>query len=108
MKLGLIFILLISQTVLAQGKPKVLVLDPDMDSKELDSTFEVQRPSDFTALPKKEDRDLLFEGNKKIAKFDELKKDILYVDLRTKSVEEVKKKYPELNEQEIKFLKGKF
>lgn len=97
----LFLLLLLSTTALAQ-KANVLIVDPDVDSSGLEKDYNVQKPSQHYALPDKESRDEVFKGIKAVEKYDELKKDILFVDLKNKAPAEIMKKYPELSKSDIK------
>ena len=103
MKFLSLFLLLISVSAFAQ-KANVLIVDPDVDATELEKDFNVQRPAQAYALPDKEERDLVFRGIKSIAGYDELKKDILFMDLKKKAPADLMKKYPELSKQDIKTM----
>jgi hypothetical protein len=81
-------------------------MDPDFVTPSLDSKYQVERKShEAHALPDKEQRDQLFQGIQAIDQFDQLKKDILFMDLKRKSVSELQQKYPELTRQQLKSLK---
>jgi hypothetical protein len=101
MKLCLFLLFLISFSAIAQ-KANVLIVDPDVDSKSLENGYNVQKPSQAYSLPDKEARDEVLKNIKSVQNYDELKKDILYMDLKSKSPAELMKKYPELSKQDIK------
>lgn len=105
MKHFLLFILLLPTLAFAQQKPKVLIVDPDLDSAPLEKEFSIQKPAQHYALPDKDQRDLVVSGIKSVEKFDELKKDILYMDLKSLKEEDVRKKYPELSPMDIRKMK---
>lgn len=89
-------------------KAQLLVIDPDIDSSELEENFNVQRGSTFkSSIPEKSDRDAVLKAVPKTQEWDELEKDIFYMDLGRKSVEELKKQYPSLSLKEIKILKDR-
>lgn len=91
----------------AQRRANVVILDPEIEGTELQNEFNVQRPSEFTSLPDKEERDLVFQGVKSVASFDELKKDILYMDLANKKPAELFAKYPEISKAEFSLMMKK-
>lgn len=108
----IIFLLFsINLTVYAQpkhGKAKVLIVDEDIDPTELakDYTIEKAEPSNL-GLPDLKARDRSFKGIQFPENWDDLKKDIFYLELKSKSLEDLIKKYPDLKESDIKILKGK-
>lgn len=99
--------ILTSTSLLAQGRPNVLLVDPDIEVEDLHQRYNIHRPRLVNTLPNKEVRDELLDGVSATAKWDELKKDIFYMDLRSKELPLLRKKYPELNEQTLKQLKEK-
>lgn len=104
----LIFLLLsflLSYSVYAQ-KAQVLILDENIDSRALERNFQVHRGSTHkSSLPDKAMRDELFQGLKEIQAWEEFKKDLFYMDLKKKPLNELKNKYPEFHEQKLKSLK---
>lgn len=108
-----ILVFLISTSIHAQtqsGKARVLVIDKNTDTTELEKKYVVEKPapSNFV-VPDLNERDKFFEGIKFPDNWDDLKKDMFYIELKSKSksVEDLIKKYPELKESDIKNLKGK-
>lgn len=98
---------LITSLAYAQ-KAQVLLIDEDIDGKELEQNFNVHKGSTHvSSIPPKAIRDEVLKGVKPAEKWDELQKDIFYMELKSKSVKELKKKYPELSEKELQFLKDK-
>lgn len=106
MKLFIGPLLILMSSAYAQ-KAKVLIVDPDIETKELEKNFEVQRPSHPYSLPSKQKRDEVFEGIESLKNYDELKKDILFMDLKSKSIKEIKAKYPDLSPQDLKIIMGR-
>ena len=103
----LLFIMLFSSTI-SWAQVKVQIVDPDVDSSTLEKDFEVSRKStQANSLPSKETRDEIFIGIKSVKKWDELKKDIFYMDLKSKSLSELAIKYPEIADRDLKILKAK-
>lgn len=100
------FLFLVSFTSLAQVQ--VQVVDENIDSSSLEGQYQVQREHKKSGnIPVKELRDEVLKDVKQAQKWDELKKDIFFMDLERKSIPELVKKYPELKESELKFLKDK-
>ena len=107
MKTLSLFLLLLSLPLLAQ-MPHVTILDPNIDSEELKKNFHVNRGSTHeSSLPDKQVRDNLLAESKATSKWDELKKDIFFMDLKRKALPELKKKYPEFSITEIENLQRK-
>lgn len=108
MKLLLSLFLLCSyQSVMAQ-KAEVLLLDEDIDGKELERNFNVHRGSTHvSSLPDRDAREMTLAEIPELKNWDELKKDIFFMDLKSKSLSQLKKKYPELKTKDLKFLKEK-
>lgn len=101
-----LYLLLFSSFAHAQ-KAKVILIDEHIDGSSLQKNFDVQKNSHESSIPKKEIRDEVLKGVKASEKWDELQKDIFYMDLKSKSVKELKKKYPAISEKELTFLKDK-
>lgn len=105
------FILLISITLPAFAQePKAVLLDEGATSDELDKTHEVQKPAPpGNILPGRSEREQFFAENWKdgLKDYDELEKDLLYMDLKSKTILELKKKYPEFTARELEELKTK-
>jgi hypothetical protein len=100
-------VFLFTSTSFAQ-KAHVTILDPNIDGKPLEGHFNVHRGSTYKkSLPSRELRDEVLSGVPKIQNWEELKKDILFMDLESKSIKELHKKYPELSEKELKGLKDR-
>ena len=95
--------LMVSFSAFAQ-KANVIFIDPDMETKELEN-FNIQKNTHESSIPDRDDREALLNQNSKTQNWDELKKDIFYMDLARKSVSELHKKYPELSTKELKQLK---
>jgi hypothetical protein len=91
-------------------EPKAILLDEGATSAELDKNHDVQtaRPP-RNILPAKAERDQFFAANWKdgLKDYDELEKDLLYMDLKSKTILELKSKYPELTARELEELKTK-
>ena len=108
MKNLILFLSLSSITLIAFAqKANLTVVDPYMDATPLENEFNVNRPNNPNSLPSKDERDIFLQKlTKKISQWDELKKDIFYMELKSKSISELQTKYPELSAKELKELKG--
>jgi len=91
-----------------QGGPKILLTDPEADTTELEKSYTVEKaaPPPF-AMPDLNERDRFFEGVIFPESWDELKKDIFFMELKSKTFEDLVKKYPDLKKSDIHKLKGK-
>ena len=98
-----ISMLMVSLSAFAQ-KAQLIVIDPDIETRELEN-FNIQKNTHESSIPDRDERELLLNQVAKTKDWDELKKDIFYMDLARKSVSELQKKYPELSAKEIKLLK---
>ena len=104
----LIFALL-STSVFAE-EPKAVLLEEGAESPILDKNHNIQKPvSPRNILPARAEREQFFADNWKegLKDYDELEKDLLYMDLKSKTILELKKKYPELSPKELEELKTK-
>jgi Vitamin D binding protein, domain III len=87
-------------------KAELVILNPDIETKELEKVYLIQRPIHFNSLPDKVMRDEVMVGIESVKDYDELKKDILFMDLKSKLPEALKKKYPDISTAELtKMLK---
>lgn len=107
MKLFLLPLLLLFTFGAFAQKAKVLIVDPDIETVELEKDFEIQRPAHRYALPDKKVRDEVFEGLESVKRYDELKKDILFMDVQSKSIQELKEKYPDIPASDLKIIMGR-
>ncbi len=107
MKTLLIVILCFSYATLAQVQ--VQVVDPEVDTSELQQKgYQVTRgENEFSSLPDKTKRDSLLEGLAVAKDWDELQKDIFYMDLKSKTLDQLEKKYPDISKDRLKQLKVK-
>lgn len=104
------FALLVFSFSVMAGEPKAILLDKDATSAELEKTHNVQKPiPSKTGLPSRAEREQFFADNWKdgLKDYDELEKDLLYMDLKSKTILELKQKYPELSAKELEELKTK-
>lgn len=102
----LTLLLLLSFPALSQIN--IQVIDPDIDASDFEKDYRVkQEAEEFSSLPEIEKRDHVVKSVKASATWDELKKDIFYMDLKSKSLPDLVKKYPEVSQQQLKKLKGK-
>lgn len=103
-----LFVLILIAPLAHAQKAKVLLIDKDIDEKELQQNFDVQKGSTHeSSIPDKNVRDHFLKSVKATSKWDELQKDIFYMDLKSKSVKELKNKYPDISEKELQLLKDK-
>ncbi len=105
----LILMLMFSFFALAE-EPKAILLDEGATSAELDKNHDVQKPKPpRNILPARAEREQFFADNPKegLKEYDELEKDLLYMDLKSKTILELKSKYPELSPKELEELKTK-
>ena len=86
-------IFFVTATVNAQ-KASVLIMDQDIDSTPIQNSYKIETPSAQVLLPDKALRDQVMAGISSVEGWDELKKDIFYMDLSSKSKEKIQKKYP--------------
>lgn len=101
------FSLLFSLNLYAQ-KAQVLILDEDIDASSLERNFKVHRGSNHvSSLPNKTERDEALKDVKEIQKWEEFKKDLLFMDIKSKSLSELSKKYPEISVDQLKEIKDK-
>ena len=107
MKLCLFLGLFIFQVPAFAQKAKVLVIDPMIETKDLTTNFDVERPVYHNSLPKRNLRDKTLAGIQSSKAWDEVKKDIFYMDLKSKNLNDLKKKYPEVSTDELKKVMGK-
>lgn len=86
---------------------KVQIIDQNIDSSSLEQRYQVSRKGvSPPTLPDKMERDQALASISAINSWDELKKDIFYVDMKHKSIDELMVKYPELSKKDIIHLKG--
>ncbi len=85
---------------------RALILDPDIDTKKL-KQYKIERPELYNSLPDRAEREKLLAGITVVKEYDELQKDILFMDLKSKSLKELQKKYPKISKLELQQLKGK-
>jgi hypothetical protein len=105
----LMLVFLFSTFAIAE-EPKAILLDEGATSAELDKTHEVQKAKPpRNILPGKAERDQFFADNWKdgLKDYDQLEKDLLYMDLKSKTILELKSKYPELSPKDLEDLKTK-
>lgn len=106
-KLLLSFTLLLTSNLYAQ-KAQILILDEDIDASSLERNFNVHRGSSHvSSLPDKAQRDEALKDVKAIEKWEEFKKDLLYMDIKSKSLPDLSKKYPEIPAKQLKDIKDK-
>lgn len=100
-------LIIISTTVFAQ---QAILLEEGASSPELEKTNKVQKPvPPKNSLPARAEREQFFADNWKegLKDYDELEKDLLYMDLKSKTILELRQKYPELTPKELEELQTK-
>lgn len=103
----LFLLVLFSLSAIAQVQ--IQVVDPSLDMtplKEDNYKINTER-KDANVIPNKTLRDDFFSGVELPKSWDELDKDIFYMDLKSKSLDKLKKKYPQLDAKQLKKLKAK-
>lgn len=88
------------------GKAKLVIVDPNLDPEEFGEDFDVQSKRD-TKLPDKNERDDFLSGLKQAQDWDEWEKDLFYMELQYKSLDDLVRKYPDFTRKELKNLKEK-
>lgn len=87
---------------------KVFITDENIDSSSLEKKYEVTRKAELpNVLPDRQKRENVLSGIDIPKDWDELSKDIFYSDLKSKSIQDLTKKYPNFKEADLKNLKGK-
>lgn len=105
MKLLIPLLFLFSFMAFAQ-QARVLIVDPDIDASEL-KDYQVDRPKLHNSLPDREEREEFLAGVEEVKDYDELQKDIFFMDIKSKSLKDLQKKYPDISPVVLKKLKGK-
>lgn len=106
MKKSLITLSLLFTSFVFAQKADLIVIDPDMDASSLKDNFNVHYGSTAqNSLPDLDQRDSLLFSVKETHKWDELKKDIFYMDLKSKPLDYLESKYPEIKSSDLKKLK---
>lgn len=103
MKLLLSLILFTSSLAFAQ-QPRVLLIDPDIDPSQLQG-YQIERPDQHYALPDRGEREQVLKGIRSVKEMDELERDVLFMDLKSLPLKELKKKYPKIPTAELVKLK---
>lgn len=89
-------------------KIQVQIVDPYINSKSFDSKYQVNRDNRaFTTLPDKKLRDEALNSSEATKNWDELQKDIFYMDLKNNTIANLGKKYPKIKKDELIRLKEK-
>lgn len=86
---------------------QVQIFDPGIDSSSLEEKYQVhKKKSSYSSLPNKEARDQVLSSFPVTSKWDELKKDIFIMDIKSKTLEELVVKYSEFTKNDFLQLKG--
>ena len=105
MILNLLFILLLFSHLTLAQRAEVTILDPNIDGRSLERSYNVHRGSTHqSSLPDRNVREDLFRHMPELQHWDELKKDMLFMDLGRHSASKIKQKYPSLSDREIQTL----
>lgn len=105
--LTLILALIFSHYAFAQ-KAKMLVVGPKTETQRAIKEFDVEYAEpQLQILPEKIKRDAFLKNINQSKKWDEIRKDIFYMQLLSRSISELKAKFPEFSEIELKSLKEK-
>lgn len=87
---------------------KVFIVDENIDSSSIEKKYEVTKQVELpNVLPDRQKREKVFRSIDIPKDWDELSKDIFYSDLKSKSIRDLTKKYPNFKEEDLKNLKGK-
>lgn len=97
--------LILSLNLQAQ-KAELLILDDNIDTSSLNKNFNIKRGSTLKSfLPDKDERDAFLQEVPESKDWDEYQKDSFYMDIKNKSVKDIKKKYPHISRERITALK---
>jgi hypothetical protein len=105
-----ILIFLISVISLhSYSQVEIQVVDPTLDTKALEGQgYKIsKKTASHNALPDKNLRDSLLSDIPETKKWDELQKDIFYMELKKKSLNDLEKKYPQISKKQLEVLKDK-
>lgn len=93
----------------AYAQVQVQIIDPEIDPDTFNGDgYSVQtKEIRHNVIPEMDKREKIFEGVKLPAKWDQLDKDIFYMDLKSKSIEKLQLKYPDISVKQLKQLKAK-
>ncbi len=105
MKYFYILLTFISLSSLAQVK--IQVVDPELDTTPLEGrSYQIEREEkSFSSIPAKEKRDKLLADVPESKLWDELDKDIFYMDLKNQTIEQLVAKYPKMTKTKLERLK---
>lgn len=85
----------------------MVALDPDDDTSSIEDEFQVLAPEKtHNSLPSKQVRDAFLEGID-LDTWDEWDKDLFYMNLKSRSIEELVLKYPQFEKADLVKLKEK-
>jgi hypothetical protein len=105
----LVLSLLLSSRLYADenpGRPKILFLNQNINTKELTGNYDLEKPEGPTnVMPDLAERDSFFSGINFPASWDDLNKDIFYVEIHQRPLSYLIKKYPEIKKEDIARLK---
>lgn len=93
----------------AYAQVQVQIVDPEIDPDSFKGDgYQVEtKEKTYNVIPEMDKRDTFFSGVKLPVKWDQLDKDIFYMDLKSKTLEQLEKKYPTFPQKQLKELKAK-
>lgn len=107
-KLIILTLLIVFTTHIHAQKADLLLIDENIDASSLEKDFNVHKGSQLKSfLPDKGERDRFLKLIPESKSWDEYQKDVFFMDIKKKSIDEVHKKYPHFSKDKISTLKGK-
>jgi hypothetical protein len=101
----LIFILILSTKIHSEenpGRPKIIFINKDIDGKEFAKKYDIEKPMEpLNVIPDLQERDDFFSGMKFPESWDDLNKDMFYIDVHQRPLSFLIEKYPEIKKDEI-------
>jgi hypothetical protein len=84
------------------GRPKIIFLNKDIDGKEFAKKYDIEKPmAPLFIMPDLQERDEFFSGMTFPESWDDLNKDIFYVEIHQRPLSFLIEKYLEINKKEI-------
>lgn len=94
--------------VKAQNKAELFLVDQDIDASALDDQFNISKDqASIKVFPRKEIVDALLNEEEFARDWDELQKDIFYMNLKIRDMSYLKNKYPDIPKNKLIELKNK-
>lgn len=89
-------------------KAQLIVVDPQVNAEALSDQYEIHRPAPSdNKFPTRAEREKSLRGLSSVNDWDELKRDLFYMDLKKLPLKDLKKKYPEVSEKDYSTLEAK-